>query len=49
MKAIRRVQQRVPPRLKECAICRKPVTKADFDGKGPEGSQPAVRHAGKGA
>jgi hypothetical protein len=30
--AMRRVQHRVAPRPKQCPICRKPVTKADFDG-----------------
>ena len=32
-KAMRRVQHRVAARPKQCPICRKPVTKADFDGK----------------
>lgn len=27
------VQHRVRPRLKECPLCKKPVTKAQFDGK----------------
>ena len=27
------VQHRVAPRPKQCPICKKPVTKADFDGK----------------
>jgi hypothetical protein len=33
MQAIRRVQQRVAPRSKQCPLCKKSVTKADFDGK----------------
>jgi hypothetical protein len=28
-----RVQQRVAARTKQCPLCRKPVTKVDFDGK----------------
>jgi len=32
-KAMLRVQHRVAPRPKQCPICKKPVTKADFDGK----------------
>jgi hypothetical protein len=31
MKAITRGQRRVAPRPKQCPLCRKPVTKADFD------------------
>jgi hypothetical protein len=33
MQAIRCVQQRVAPRSKQCPLCKKSVTKADFDVK----------------